>query len=249
MPAHYSPEAIKFLRSLARHNDRAWFDPRKATYERELKAPTLAIIEEVNQELSAFAPQHVRPAHKTMMRIYRDTRFDASRGQEPRPYKTQVAAWFAYDGPGPKVAKTSGAGFYFHLSARELTIAAGCYMPAPEQLLAIRRHLVEHHRELQGYLTDPKLLAAMHEFDGARLKRPPRGFAPDTPGLDLIQCRQWGVSAQLPAQAALEPGLVHEITRRFRLAAPVVHFLNQAILGLETGPKLPEKRRISRKLA
>ena len=44
MPAHYSPEALKFLRSLARHNDRAWFDPRKAVYERELKAPTLTMI-------------------------------------------------------------------------------------------------------------------------------------------------------------------------------------------------------------
>jgi uncharacterized protein (TIGR02453 family) len=235
MPAHYSPEALKFLRSLARHNDRAWFDPRKPIYERELKAPTLALIEEVNQALAAFAPHHVRPAHKTMMRIYRDTRFDASRGQEPRPYKTQVAAWFGYNGPGPKVAKTSGAGFYFHLSARELTIAAGCYMPGPDQLLAIRRHLLHHHAELRRLLSRPKLKAVMHEFEGIPLKRPPRGFAPDTPGLDLIQCRQWGVSAQLPPEAALGPELAEEITTRFRLAAPVVHLLNAAIVGAGAG--------------
>lgn len=234
MPAHYSPEAIKFLRSLARHNDRAWFDPRKAIYERELKAPTLAIIEEVNQALAEVAPDHVRPAHKTMMRIYRDTRFDASRGQEPRPYKTQVAAWFGYNGPGPKIAKTSGAGFYFHLSARELTIAAGCYMPGPQQLLSIRRYLVGHHAELRRHLQNPRLKAVMHEFEGARLTRPPRCFAADTPGLDLIQCRQWGVSAQLPPETALNSGVVKEITRRFRLAAPVIHLLNEAILAGES---------------
>src|SRR5206468_3370504 len=186
MPAHYSPEALKFLRSLARHNDRAWFDPRKAVYERELKGPTLAVIEEVNQALARFAPDHVRPAHKSMMRIYRDTRFDASRGQEPRPYKTHVAAWFGYNGAGPKIAKTSGAGFYFHVSAKELTIAAGCYMPGPDQLLAIRRYLVEHHAELRRYLTNPKLKGVLNEFEGARLTRPPRGFAAEMLGIDLI---------------------------------------------------------------
>lgn len=231
MAAHYTPQALTFLRSLARHNDRAWFAPRKALYERELKVPTLALIEEINCALETFAPDHVRPPHKVMMRIYRDTRFDASRGQEPRPYKTQVAGWFGYNGAGPKIAKTSGAGFYFHVSAKELTIAAGCYMPGPEQLLAIRRFLLEHHADLRRALENPKLKAVMQEFEGARLTRPPRGFAADTPGIDLIQCRQWGVSAQLPVEATLQPTLAKEITTRLRVAAPVVHLLNRAIVG------------------
>lgn len=231
MPTHFTPEALRFLRGLARNNDREWFAPRKPLYERELRQPMLALIEEINDSLATFAPGHVRPAQKTLMRIYRDTRFDASRGHEPKPFKTQVAAWFGYAGPGPKIAKTSGAGFYFHINAKEVTIAAGCYMPGPEQLLAIRRHLVQHHAELRRLLARPKLKQAMHEFEGLRLTCPPRGFAPDTPGLDLIQCRQWGVSAQLPADAALQPSLASEITRRFQLAAPIVHLLNAAILG------------------
>jgi uncharacterized protein (TIGR02453 family) len=231
MQVHYTPEALKFLRGLARNNDRAWFDPRKAVYERVLKAPTLALIEQVNEAMAAFAPDHLKPAQKIMMRIYRDTRFDAARGMEPRPYKTQVAAWFGYNGPGPKVAKTSGAGFYFHLSAKELVIAAGCYMPAAEQLLAIRRYLVSHHAELRRYLKSPRMLAVMQEFDGRKLTRPPRGFAADTPGLDLILCRQWGVSATLAPEAALQPALAKEIVKRFRLAAPMVALLNAAIVG------------------
>lgn len=231
MATYFSPEALKFLRGLARHNDREWFAARKAVYERELRQPMLALIEEVNEALAEFAPHHVRPAQKTMMRIYRDTRFDVSRGQEPKPFKTQVAAWFGYDGPGPKVANTSGAGFYFHVNAKEVTIAAGCYMPGPDQLLAIRRYLVEHHGELRRMLADKKLKAAMHEFDGRRLTRPPRGFAADLPGLDLIQCRQWGVGTELPAEAALAPGFAKEITTRFRLAAPMVRLLNAAIVG------------------
>jgi len=221
MPTHFTPEALKFLRGLKRHNDRAWFEPRKPIFERELRAPMLALIEQINHALADFAPDHIRPPHKSLFRIYRDTRFAADK----RPYKSHIAAWWACSG----MEKTSGAGFYFHLSATETVIAAGAYMPAPEQLLAIRRYLVDHHAELRSLLAGRKLRAAMGEFEGNRLTRPPRGFSADSAALDLILCRQWGVSATLPAQAATSPTLLREITTRFALAAPIVHLLNRAI--------------------
>ncbi len=230
MATHFSPEALKFLRGLTRHNDRAWFDPRKAVYERELKIPMLALIDEVNESLALFAPEHVRPAHKCMMRIYRDTRFDAARGIVQRPYKTQVAAWWVRAG----MEKTSGAGFYFHLSPTEIVVAAGVYRPTSEQLLAIRRYLVDHHAELRGLLAGRRLSAAMSEFEGNRLTRPPRGFSADSPALDLLLCRQWGVSATLPAERATMRGLGKDIATRFALAAPIVHFLNRAILPTQS---------------
>ena len=152
---HFTPEALKFLRGLARHNDRAWFDPRKPIYERELKAPMLALIEEINHAFADFAPEHIRPPHKAMMRIYRDTRFDASRGITERPYKSHIAAWWVRAG----LEKTSGAGYYFSLSAKEIVVAAGMYMPSPEQLLAVRRYLVDHHADLRALLAGRKLRA------------------------------------------------------------------------------------------
>jgi uncharacterized protein (DUF2461 family) len=122
--------------------------------------------------------------------------------------------------------KISGAGFYFHFSAKETIIAAGIYMPTPAQTLAIRRYLEIHHEELRDLLAGRKLRAAMSEFEGNRLTRPPRGFSADSPALDLLLCRQWGVAATLPAELATQPSLVQEITRRFALAAPIVHLLN-----------------------
>jgi uncharacterized protein (DUF2461 family) len=35
---YFRPEALTFLRNLARHNDRAWFQPRKAQFEAELRS-------------------------------------------------------------------------------------------------------------------------------------------------------------------------------------------------------------------
>ncbi|MGH9589787.1 MAG: DUF2461 domain-containing protein [Terracidiphilus sp.] len=218
---YFRPQALTFLRNLARHNDRAWFTPRKAVYEAELKEPMLAIIRKVTEAMLDFAPNHVRPAEKCIFRIYRDTRFSADK----RPYKTHMAAWWTHQGLG----KTSGAGYYFHVSPKELIVAAGSYMPEKEQLAAIRHWLLDHHDEFRMLLRRPAVRRAFEEFEGNALTRPPKGFPKDHPALDLIQCRQWGLAATLPATEALKPSLAATIIRHFRIAAPVVNALNAPI--------------------
>ena len=90
MSAHFTEASLKFLRGLKRNNDRDWFEPRKHIYEAEIKAPMLAVIDEVAAALADFAPEFVRPANKCMMRIYRDIRF----AKDKRPYKSSIAAWW-----------------------------------------------------------------------------------------------------------------------------------------------------------
>ncbi len=219
--AHLRPEGLAFLRSLARNNDREWFAPRKAVYEAELKEPMLAIIRKVTDAMVTFAPDFVRPAEKCLFRIYRDTRFSANK----LPYKTHVAAWWSHQG----MEKTSGAGYYFHISAKEVIIAAGAYMPEKDQLAAIRHWLLEHHTAFRKLLAKPAVRKAFMEFEGNALIRPPKGFPADHPAMDLIRCRQWGLSATLPAAAALEPDLTAKLIRYFRLGSAVVDALNTPI--------------------
>jgi uncharacterized protein (TIGR02453 family) len=221
---------LKFLRGLAKHNDREWFEPRRATYERALKEPMLALIDEINHAMESFAPEHVRPPHKIMMRIYRDIRFS----KDKRPYKRHVSAWWARRG----MEKTSGGGFYLHIHPDEVLVSAGVYMPEREQLLAIRRHLSEHHeayRALRKKILKAKGMS-MTDIDGALMTRMPKGFAKDDPADELLRARNWGVHASLPATLAEEPVLVREIVKRFKLAAPLVAMLNAPLVGEERRP-------------
>ncbi len=222
MATHFSEAAVKFLRGIARNNDREWFEPRKPVYEVELKAPMLALIGEINEALHDFAPEYVRPPQKSLMRIYRDVRFR----KDKKPYKTNIAAWWARAG----LEKTSGGGFYFEMTATEICIAAGCYMPQKDQLLAIRRMLLERHEEYRAIMGSKKLLAALTPFDGLKMTRGPKGFPAEHPGLDLIMQRQWGVSSRLPVDLALKSGLLQEIVKRFKLAAPLVSLLNDPLV-------------------
>ena len=231
MPTHFSPEAIKFLRGLGRHNDREWFEPRKPVYEKELKTPMLALIDEITHAMAEFAPEHMRPANKVMMRIYRDTRFS----KDKKPYKTQVAAWWARRG----MEKTSGGGYYFHVRPEGIVVAAGVYMPEREQLLAVREWMAEHHEEYRALLKGAlKGRSGMTGIEANLMTRLPKGYAADHPADELLRSRNWGVRAELPAELALKPALGREIVKKFKAAAPVIDALNEAILRQQKRPGL-----------
>ena len=189
----------------------------------------LAIIRKVTDAMLDFAPAFVRPAEKCLFRIYRDTRFSNNK----LPYKTHVAAWWSHAG----LEKTSGAGYYFHVSAKEVVIAAGAYMPEKEQLAQIRHWLLDHHAEFQKLLKKPAVKRAFTEFEGNALTRPPKGFPAEHPGMDLIRCRQWGLATTLPAATALKQDFAATVIRYFRIAAPVVDALNTPIAAAQAPKK------------
>jgi uncharacterized protein (TIGR02453 family) len=224
------PEALAFLRNLAKHNDRAWFQPRKEQFETELREPMLAIVRKVTEAMMDFAPQFVRPAEKCLFRIYRDTRFS----NDKRPYKTHVAAWWSHQG----LQKTSGAGYYFHVSPKEVIVAAGAYMPEKDQLAQIRHWLLDHHAEFRKTLHSPRVRKHFEEFEGNALTRPPKGYPAEHPGMDLIRCKQWGIAATLPAATALKKDFATTLIKYFQIAAPVVDALNTPIAAAQA----PKKR-------
>ena len=220
-PPLFTAETLKFLRGLQRNNDREWFEPRRHIYESALRSPMLALIARVNEQMALFAPEHVKAPEKTVLRIYRDTRFSKNK----LPYKQHYAAWWGRAG----MLKTSGAGFYFHLASKTLTIAAGLYMPDAGQLLAVRRYLLDHHEELRSLFAARKLKAKMQLSDTQALTRAPKGFPKDHPALDLILYRNWAVDTELPSATALYSKFAKALAAYFETAAPLVQFLNRPI--------------------
>ena len=195
---YFRPDALKFLRNLARNNDREWFTPRKAVFEAELKEPMLAIIRKVNDgdgELCAglcaaggevplpHLSRHALQRRQKALQNARRRLVDRRRGWR-RP---------------PARATTSMS------SAKEVVIAAGAWMPEKDQLAAIRHWLLDHHAEFRKLLQtagDPQDISP--SLKAMRSPARPKGFPCEHPALDLIRCRQWGLSTTLPAAAALE---------------------------------------------
>jgi uncharacterized protein (TIGR02453 family) len=125
----FSRDAVQFLVELALHNERSWFQPRKAEYERLLKEPMEAMCRALAERFEADGlPLRADPTHSPF-RIYRDVRFSADKS----PYKTHVSAGFPWTGDG------GGVGAYFHLQPGEMLAGGGMWHPEPAQLAAWRQ--------------------------------------------------------------------------------------------------------------
>jgi uncharacterized protein (TIGR02453 family) len=212
----FSPEALAFLRSLKRNNRREWFQPRKEIFETKLKAPMIQLVEAINAELLRFAPDHIADPKKAVYRIYRDTRFSADK----TPYKNHLAAIF----PHRDLGKQSSAGFYFHLTAERVGVAAGSYMPGPDELRAVRLWLAENHASFRKASRKPQKL--LGKLQGSAVTRMPKGFDASHPAEDLIRMKQWLYWVELDVKIATTPRLLPELVKRFRAAAPVIAMLN-----------------------
>jgi uncharacterized protein (TIGR02453 family) len=212
-------EGLKFLRGLARNNNREWFQARKEIFETKLRAPMEELIEAINAELLKFAPEHITDPKKALYRIYRDTRFS----QDKTPYKTHVAAIF----PRHNLEKHSSAGYYFHIEPGRIGVAAGAYMPGPEELYAIRRWLTDNY---DVFLTLAKpAQKLMGTLQGEALSRSPKGFDPAHPAAELVRKKQWYYWREMEVEMASSGKLVTEVARRFQAATPVVNAINSAI--------------------
>jgi uncharacterized protein (TIGR02453 family) len=216
----FAPEAIAFLRELKENNDREWFTPRKHIYEEQVRLPMIELVRAIHGEMLRFAPQYVGEPAKCVFRIYRDTRFSKNK----IPYKTNVAASFR------RAGKHEGAGYYFSVSPDEIEVGGGIYMPAPETLLTMRRHIAENHEEFRKTFDTAKLRKLMGELYGESAARAPKGFDPEHPAIDLIKRKQFCLFTSLDAKLATTPKITTEVVKRFEAILPFLEFLNAPLL-------------------
>jgi uncharacterized protein (TIGR02453 family) len=163
----FSPVALKFLRDLAKHNDRKWFVPRKPIYESELLQPLQALVADVSDALRrAKIPIGADPRHSTF-RIYRDIRFSPDK----RPYKTNLGAYL------PATSGDSGqGGLYIHIQPKQSFIATAFYQLDKPMLLRWRTAMAEEPKRFQAMVRALDRNGLKISPEHKSLKRMPRGF-------------------------------------------------------------------------
>jgi uncharacterized protein (TIGR02453 family) len=214
----FPPEGMTFLRALAKNNRREWFQPRKPIYDEKVKAPMLELVMRVTSAMLQFAPAYAGDPEKAIFRIYRDTRFS----KDKTPYKTHIAAVFHRRG----LNMHGGGGLYFAVSAKEVEVAGGIYMPAPDTLRAVRSHLAENHEDFRILIQDRALRRLLGDMQGEQLTRVPKGFPAEHPAADLLHRKQFLFYILLDPALAATPKLEPEIVKRFRALTPFLEFLN-----------------------
>ena len=225
----FTPAALRFLRGLAKNNNKEWFEAHREEYETEVREPMRDLIGEMNAKLAAFAPEIGGDPKRSMFRINRDIRFS----KDKSPYKTHAACWFHHRRATSRVgseADAGSAGFYFHLEPGRSMAGGGLWMPPRPQLNKLRDAIADDpggfDRMVRGL---PKKFGGLD--DEAVLTRMPRGFAEDHPAARWLRFQSFTSGRMLEDSDVTSPRLPALLARDFEGMLPLVRFLNRA-LGL-----------------
>jgi uncharacterized protein (TIGR02453 family) len=225
--AGFTPEAIQFLTDLAEHNDRAWFAPRKADYERLLKEPLEALCAALAERFAARGLPLQADPKRSPFRIYRDTRFS----KDKSPYKTGLGASFPWvqDAGGGGEQADAGAhanGGYFHFEPGEMYAGGGMWMAEKPRLDALRRAIVEEPDRVREAIEEPAFVAwfgGVHTHES--LKRFPPGYPPDHPMADMFRWKDLIFGRRLADDDVCSPSLPDLLADGYATALPVFRFL------------------------
>ena len=222
MAAHFTPELFTFMRQLKRNNDRVWFEKNRDRYLDVVRDPMLQFISEFGPKLRTVSRHFVadpRPQGGSMFRIYRDTRFS----KDKRPYKTAAAAQFRHE----RGKDVHAPGFYLHLGVDGVFFGGGLWHPDRDTLAMVRHAIVDQPARWRRVVSS-KAFREGYELGGDSLKRPPRGFDPESPLIEDIKRKDFYWHASMDESAACAPDFLDRYARACRAGAPLVRFLADA---------------------
>ncbi len=199
----WPPTAPTFFAGLEKSNTKAYWRDHEAIYERDVKAPMVALLSELTDE---FGPAH-------LFRPYRDIRFS----KDKSPYKTSVAA-------------TVGSG-YVQLTAHGLQAGVGFHQLTSRQLDRYRAAVDNDATGTQLERIVNRLRQSKLEVNGTdELRSAPKGYPKDHPRIELLRYkgivagREWAVAPWLGTAA-----VKRKVVEVLRAGGPLIDWLNASV--------------------
>jgi uncharacterized protein (TIGR02453 family) len=214
------PATMKFLKGLAKNNNREWFDAHRDAYA-NARADFEQFAAAVMRAMVPLEPRlEEQQAKDTMFRIFRDVRFS----KDKTPYKAHLSSYFSRLG-----RKWEGAGYYLHVAAGNVFVAAGIWMPQGTLLKALRQEIDYGYEEIRSILENKAFKKYFTALDGDQLQKVPAGYEPANPAAELLKMKSIIVSHKLQEEDLLAKDAVKKIVAPFTAAKPLVDFCNRAL--------------------
>ncbi len=214
--------AFTFLKKLSKNNNREWFEKNKPRYI-EIKEQFELFVENLLHEMIKFDESlaGLNPK-KLTFRIYRDVRFS----KDKTPYKTHISAGFSAEGKGIAVP-----GYYLQIEpGNKSFLAAGLWMPIPENLTKIRQE-IDYNGDLLGKITNEKKYKKNFTgfWDGDKLKTMPKGYPKDHPHIDWLKLKSFIVEHHFKDSEVVDKKSLKNLLDVAKSAKPLNDFLKQAL--------------------
>lgn len=224
MSRYFSDKSFKFLRGLARNNERAWFQAHKADYEAHVREPFQRLLGDLQPPLSDVS-SHFRSDPKlvggSLFRIQRDTRFSGDKA----PYKPWQGARLFHE----RRREVAAPSFYVHLQPGGSFVGAGLWHPEPDTQRRVRQFILDNPGSWKASAHAPALRRRFDMDDSETLVRPPRGFPADFEFIDDLKHRNWVFWRSLDDATMTGTTLLKALSKDLHALGPFVDYLCAAL--------------------
>ena len=162
----FPDEGLVFYEGLEADNTKTFWTAHKTEYESFVRAPMLALLEELAGEFGTAK----------VFRPYRDVRFS----HDKTPYKTHQGAVVTPEGRG-------AGSWYVQISADGLMVSGGSWRLESDQIARYRRAVADPVQGARLEREVERLRAAGWDIEGDRLVRVPAGYSADDERIELLK--------------------------------------------------------------
>ncbi len=224
MATYFSDASFKFLKALARHNDKTWFNANKAKYEDHVRQPFLQLLTDLQPDLAAVSDKF-RSDPKTvggsLFRIYRDARFS----NDKSPYKLWQGARLYHE----RRKQVPAPSFYLHLQPGESFVGAGLWHPEPDTLRKLRQFIFDNPMTWKAAAHAPAFRKKFDFEEAEMLSRPPRGFPAEFEFIEDLKHKNFVFWRSLDDETMTGPKLRQTIAADLAALGPFVDYLCAAL--------------------
>jgi uncharacterized protein (TIGR02453 family) len=220
MTTYFDDKSLKFLRALARHNERAWFLAHKQDYEDHVREPFQRLLDDLQgplAEVSLHFRSDSRKVGGSLFRIQRDTRFASDKA----PYKSWQGARLFHE----RSRQVPAPSFYLHLQPGASFVGGGIWHPDTPVQRRIRQFIFDNPGGWKAAAHAPAFRRRFDLDNEEMLVRPPRGFPPEFEFIDDLRHRNFVAWRPIEDSVMLGPRLLSTLDKDLHAMAPFMDYL------------------------
>ncbi|MBS1592893.1 MAG: DUF2461 domain-containing protein [Bacteroidetes bacterium] len=217
-PHTIDKSTLKFLKDLAKNNNRPWFEAHRSDYEKAHQN-MIAFAEQVLTEMARHDEIEKKSAKGSLHRIYRDVRFS----KDKTPYSPRLSMGMQ------RATRLRRGGYYVHVEPGNSFIGCGFFGPEPKDLLRIRQDIDLGYDTWRRLLKAKALKDTFGGMQGEQLVNAPKGYERDHPAADLLRYKQYLFRHDYTDAEALSDDFAKKVSGHFKLLRPWLDHMSEIL--------------------
>jgi len=213
-------ETLDFFKQIEKNNNKSWFEKNKSKYEK-VAENYLAFISELLALVRKVEPIFEKDLKRYASRIYRDIRFS----KDKSPYKNHISGLIER---APEHKKSP---LYIHIQPGGSFIGGGVWQPEADLLKNVRQEIDYNGADFNKIINKKSFINCFGKIEGESLVRPPKGYEPDNPNIELLKLKQYIVKKNFTDAQVVSPNFITDIVSAYKEALPFFRFMDNVMGG------------------